>query len=150
MHHHGWVGANPNGYTTAYGIHQWIDGGIIGKAQIGFDELKSRVKTANGISLNPVPDGRDPMFVAVMGLVLEQNKLVEPLYQLEKAGKLGGPAGKNGEPGKPIMTEGREFIDGQLVVGGEMLASIWVTAWRNSVPDTYLRKTLTARRDGAR
>jgi hypothetical protein len=135
MHHHGWVGPNPNGYTTWPGIHQWIDGGFIAKAHVTLDELKPAI----AIQLTPPADGRDPMFVAVMDYLLAQNKLVEPLYQLEKAGKLG-------DHDQPFAPQGREFIDGQLLAGGEMLASIWVTAWRTSVPDTFLRNGLLNRK----
>lgn len=166
IHHHGWVGPNPNGYTTAYGIHQWIDGGLIAKAGIALPELLPQVETSLAIPLNPRPDGRDPLFVAVMDYLVAQHQLVEPLYQLEKAGKLGAegrPAleakpGVGGKPGleakpaveaKPPTPEGRAFVAHQLVVGGEMLASIWVTAWRTSVPDTYLQKSLAMRKAAA-
>ena len=33
VHHNGWVGANPNGYTTWQGFHSWIDGGFVAKAR---------------------------------------------------------------------------------------------------------------------
>jgi hypothetical protein len=138
-HHHGWVGPNPNHYTTWTGIHAWIDGGFLAKAKVTFDELKPRIQVAEALSLAPQPDGRDPMFVNVMDYILAQNGKVEPLYQLEKAGKLGHHE-------QPIVPEGREFIDGQLVTGGEMLARIWVTAWRTSTPDPYLRGVLANRK----
>jgi hypothetical protein len=138
-HHHGWVGANPNGYTTWPGIHSWVDGGFLAKARVSFDELKPRITPAQPITLAPQPDGRDPMFVAVMDYLLDQHQKVELLYQLEKSGKLGHHE-------QPILPEGRKFIDGQLVIGGEMLARIWVTAWRTSVPDQFLRNSLVNRK----
>lgn len=140
IHHHGWVGDNPHGYTTWPGIHAWIDGGFIAKAGVKLAELTPQVTTAKGIALPAREDGRDPMFVAVMNYLLAQNAEVVPLYQLEKDGKFGHL------PAEPVVTpEARAFIDGQLRKGGEMLAAIWVTAWRNAGPDTYLRKTLLLR-----
>lgn len=138
IHHHGWVGPNPNGYTTWSGIHAWIDGGLIGKAGINFSELAPRVTSAEPISLAAREDHRDPIFVAALGYLGDQNKLVEPLYQLHKAGKLG-------DRDQPVSEEGRAFVDRQLLSGGEMLASIWLTAWRTAPDDKFLRSFLAMR-----
>ena len=139
VHHNGWVGPNPNGYSTASGIHSWIDGGFIGRAGINFAELGPRVKPAPPISLAARADQRDPLFVAVMDYLLAQHKLVEPLYAMDKANKfrIEGDA-------KPTE-EGRAFITGQLLKGGEMLGALWVTAWRAAPPDTFLRTQLLKR-----
>ena len=143
MHHNGWVGANLHGYTIWPGIHSWIDGGFLAKADIKPADLLPRVKPAQPIALAPREDGRDPMFVAVMDYIIEQNKLVEPLYQLDKAGKFAH--GKDEEP----TAEGRAFIERQLLIGGGELAAIWTTAWKGAVPDTYLRASLAKRAGGA-
>ena len=49
----------------------------------------------------------EEMFQAAMLFVIGQNKLVEPLYQLEKDGKLSG----EGEKGM----EGKAFLEDQMV-----------------------------------
>ena len=155
IHHDGWVGANPGGYITTGGIHSWVDGGIIGKAHITTASIVARVVPAQPISLAPRPDGREPVFVALTEYLVAQNKLVEPLYQLEKEGKLGndkvtvGADGKAVHESRPMTNEARGFVEGQLLKGGEMLASIWVTAWRNAGPDTYLRAQLLKRQAAA-
>ena len=41
--------------------------------------------------------------------------------------------------------EGQEFIKARLLTGGRMLAAIWVTAWKNAPPDTYLKAQLLKR-----
>ena len=79
------------------------------------------------------------MFVQVVSYVHEQLPLVEPLYALEKEGKL---SGVDASPD----AEGRVFIDRQLVKAGEMLASLWETAWLNAGPDIYLRSSLVQRK----
>jgi hypothetical protein len=139
IHHHGWVGPNPHNYTTWSGIHGWIDGGFIAKAGIKAPDLVSRVTPAQPITLAALPDRRDPMFVAVVNYLLETAKQVEPLYQLEAAGKL---SHAKEDPASP---EGKAFIEGQLIKGGNMLGAIWVTAWKSAVPDTYLRASLLRR-----
>ncbi|MSU23546.1 MAG: hypothetical protein EXS32_06950 [Opitutus sp.] len=141
-HSNGWAGPNPHGYTIWPGFHSWIDSGFIAKAGIKFADLAPRVTPAGVISLAPRPDGRDAMFVAVVDYLLVQHQRVEPLYQMEKAGQLG-----HGE--QPVLDETRAFIQGQLLVGGEMLAAIWATAWKGTVPDTFLRAALLKRDGGA-
>lgn len=143
IHHNGWVGENPNGYTTASGIHSWIDGGFIGKAGVTLAELAPKVTTAQPISLTARTDGREPLFVAVMDYLIASQKLVEPLYAMDKAGKF------RIENGAAPTAEGREFMTGRLLAGGEMLSAIWVTAWKNATPDTYLRTQLIKRQDAA-
>src|SRR5581483_7538914 len=138
VHHNGWVGPNPHGYSTWQGIHSWVDGGFIAKARLRADDLRPQVRPAAPIPLAARPDGRDPMFVAMLDYLRHQNTYVEPLYQLEKAGQLG-----NGE--HPVTDEGRGFVSGRLLEGGEMLGAVWVTAWRSAVPDTYLRASLVRR-----
>lgn len=138
-HHHGWVGENPHGYSTAYGIHSLIDGGFIAYAKIRPAELMPLVKEAKPLSTAPRPDERDPVFVQTVEYLQGSLQLVEPLYQMEKAGDFAVHG--------PVNAEGRKFIDAQLVRGGEMLGAIWLTAWRQAAPDTYLQRNLLLRAD---
>jgi hypothetical protein len=142
-HHNGWVGDNPNGYNTWGGIHSWIDGGFLAKSGIKTADVLPQVVPAKPINLTPKPDGRDPMFGAVMDYLLAQQKFVEPLYVLEKAGKF------SHEKDEPVQPEGRDFIKARLLTGGEMLAAIWLTAWKQAAPDTYLRAQLLKRQASA-
>jgi hypothetical protein len=137
--YNGWTSENPKGYTAWTGIHSWIDSGLINKVGIKLADVKSKVTTAQPISLAAREDGRDPMFVAALDYMVAQNRLVEPLYQMEKEGKLGQ------DPAATVSPEARAFIEGQLVRGGQMLSNIWITAWRASRPDTFLRGVLLRR-----
>jgi hypothetical protein len=101
------------------------------------------VKPAEPVALAPRADGRDPMFVAVVGYLAAQHGQVERLYQLEKAGRLGQAEGA------PVAAETRAFIEARLLEGGQMLAANLLTAWRSAVPDTYLRSALIKRQTGA-
>jgi hypothetical protein len=140
-HFNGWVGDNPKGFTTWRGLHSWVDGGIVGKAQIKAPQLVSRIRGAEAIPLATRPDARDPLFVAVFEYLRAQHRHVEQLYQLEKDGKLG-----HGE--QTMSPEAKTFIETRLVEGGQMLGAIWLTAYRNAGPDTYLRSALIKRQTG--
>ena len=140
-HFNGWVGDNPKGYTTARGLHSWVDGGIIAKAQIRAPQLLPRITPAQLIPLGARADGRDPMFVAVFEYLRAQHRHVEPLYQLDKDGKLG-----QGE--RSLADEARIFIETRLTEGAQMLGAIWLTAYRSAGPDTYLRSALIKRQTG--
>ena len=140
-HFNGWVGDNPKGYTTWRGLHSWVDGGIIGKTQIRAPQLVSRIEPAQVIPLTPRTDARDPMFVAVFDYLRRQHEQVDRLYQLDKEGKLGH--------GEQVMSpEAKTFIETRLTEGGQMLGAIWLTAYRNAGPDTYLRSALIKRQAG--
>lgn len=141
-YHNGWTGPNPHGYTTWPRFHSWVDGGFVAKAGIKAGDVVTRATPAEMIPLTPRADGRDPVFVAAMDFILAQNALVEPLYQLEKSGQLG-----NGE--NPVTPEAREFFIGQFLKGGEMLARLWVTAWKAAPVDAYWREQLVRRQMAA-
>jgi hypothetical protein len=135
IHHHGWVGDNPKGYTVAGAIHSWIDGGFIRAAGLKLDDLRQRVHPARVIEFSKIPAERSPVFNTALEYVRAQHALVEPLYQLEKEGKFKAD-------GTPGSTDGRLLIEGQLLKAGEMLGSLWLTAWRTTPPDSYLRNVL--------
>ena len=139
VHNRGWVGPNPNHYATN-DIHALIDGGFIAKAGIALGELEPKVVPAHPLDLAPRHDGRDPIFVDIVDYLLATRATVEPMYQLLRDRKLvdGGPGSR----------EGRAFIEDRLVAAGEMLGSLWLTAWQQAAPDTYLQSTLIQRRTG--
>lgn len=138
VHFNGWTGKNPHGYTTSNKFHAWIDGGFFAKVGLSPKDVTARMRPAKPLSTTPRADGRDPVFVAVMDYLLAQHAQVEPLYQLEKDGKLTPGEGRD-------TKEGEAFLKGQLRRGGEMLASLWLTAWLNAPPDVYLRTSLLQR-----
>jgi hypothetical protein len=136
IHFNGWVGDNPHGYTTRHTFHSWIDGGYFRK--IGEPELQKLAGKIHPAQRVGEPGVQDALFRAVVAYLMEQNKLVEPLYQLEKDGKLSG----EGETG----LAGRPFLEDQLVKGGQMLGNLWLTAWQEAPEDTFLRIQLEQRR----
>ena len=135
MHANGWVGHNPNGYTTNRTFHAWIDGGYFRQTGgIDVAKLMAKIHPAVRIQNAGQPDG---MFRDAVTYLVEQNRLVGPLYELDKEGKLTGVGDKG--------VEGRLFLDGQLVKAGQMLGDMWCTAWLEAPEDPYLQKQLQQR-----
>jgi hypothetical protein len=130
----GWVGPNPDHYTTK-DFHALVDGGFIAKAGITVGELAPQVVAARSLDLAPRPDGRDPAFVDVVDYLQATRRTVEPLYRLLQDHKLDAPD----------SPEGRAFFSERLLAAGEMLGSLWLTAWQQAAPDPYLRATLIQR-----
>ncbi|MDD5139638.1 MAG: hypothetical protein PHY43_05170 [Verrucomicrobiales bacterium] len=131
----GWVGENPKGYTVKTTFHGWIDGGYLKKTGgLKFDALAGKIHPAEKIANADEPEG---MFRAAVVYIVEQNKFVAPLYQMEKDGQLSG----EGEKGM----EGRPFLEGQIVKAGQMLGNIWLTAWLDAPEDKYLETQLKQR-----
>ena len=139
IHHHGWVGDNPQHYTTNSRFHSWIDGGYFDK--IGGPDrkgLEARLRTARGVTLDNHDALPQEMFSAAVTFILGQNKLVEPLYQLDKDGKLSGE-GETGLQAKP-------FLEAQLLKSVQLLADTWFSAWQQAGPDGFLRGQLERRK----
>jgi len=139
LHHHGWVGDNPNRYTTNRSFHGWIDGGYFAKVHgVNLKELETRLRPAQIVTIGGRPAKPEEMFQAAMTFIEEQQKQVEALYQLEKEGKLSG----EGEKG----LEGKVFLEGQLLKAAQLLGDIWYSAWQQAPPDSFLKGQLARRK----
>ena len=143
IYFNGWVGDNPHHYTTAKSFHAWIDGGYIAKVNVPADlsAMERKLRPAQVVTLHGQPLQPDQMFRVAVDYIVAQNKMVEPLYQLEKDGKLSG----EGEVG----LEGKPFIEGQLEKSGQLLSDIWYSAWKLAPEDRYLRQQLQRRSENA-
>lgn len=134
-HHQGWVGANPKGYTTDRGFHQWIDGDYFAKTGgVQAEPLRARLRPAR---LVDGPGDAEALFRTLTAFLLETHQRVEPLYRLQQEGKFSG----EGLAG----LEGRLFLEEHLVRAAQMLGDLWFTAWRRAPEDSYLRQKLSGR-----
>lgn len=137
-HYNGWVGENPEGYTTSRKIHSWIDGGFWNATGVPtVDDLKADLRTAELVQMNGKVVRPERMFPAVVAYIQDSHTLVEPLYRLEKAGAF--------TPGDVRETQGKEFLQQQVVAGGQMLGDLWLSAWQQAAEDSYLVKKLKER-----
>ncbi len=142
VHHHGWVGDNPHDYSTNSHIHAWIDGGYFDKiGGANLDEMKTKLRPAQIVFFNGHSARPEEMFQAAMVFIIAANKLVEPLYQMDKDGRLSG----DGEKG----LEGRAFLEGQLIKSGQLLGDLWYSAWEQAPPDTFLKSQLAKRKSAS-
>lgn len=108
----GWVGPNPNGYTTEKGIHWKFEGTFV-KDNIKPEDLKPYLKAVRRLN--------DP-FNDYLHYLRGSHERVEKLYQLDKAKAFDG----GGTP------EGRRFAAEDMAAGVQMLANLWYTAWLES------------------
>jgi hypothetical protein len=143
IHHHGWVGPNPEHYRTNSSFHSWIDSGYLNKVGgVKLEELEGKLHPAQLVTIDGRPAKPEEMFQAAALFVIGQNKLVEPLYQLDKEGKLSA----EGEKG----AEGKAFLEVQLAKSAQLLADIWYSAWQQAPSDTFLKSQLARRQQGTR
>ena len=119
----GWVGDNPNGYTTKKGVHSDFESRFV-KDNISPKDFAASVKEP-ALLQNP--------FLDYQNYLKDSLSQVEPLYRLEKAGGFQGSGSE----------EAREFTRQRLAAGAQMLANLWYTAWVESAvepPDPYAPK----------
>jgi hypothetical protein len=112
IQYNGWMGPNPNGYTTQHEIHAqfetaYVAANIAAKDFAGFVHAPERVE--------------DP-FASYVAYLKQSNSLVERVYALEKAGGFR-------EKGSP---EAFEFTAHRLAAGSQMLLNLWYAAWLES------------------
>jgi hypothetical protein len=119
--YNGWVGPNPNGYTTGHQIHHLFEGPFVA-ANIRAPEVQAR--------MTPVKLIEGDMFDAYVAYLRHTGTYVEKVYQFEKAGSFIGA-------GTP---ESRDFTAERLAAGASMLRDMIYTAWIDSaqpVPDFH-------------
>ena len=140
MYHHGWTtNNNPNHYTTSFKFHQWIDGGFFSATGgINVPKLSPRIQPAEKM---PAADDPNGIFHASVNFLVAANKLVEPLYILDRDGKLSNKENRG--------AEGRAFLESQLVKSGQLLGNLWFTAWATAPEDTFLERELQRRAQAA-
>ena len=113
IHHNGWIGPNPNGYTTANTIHWKMEGTFVA-ANPQLLHFADLVPATPRVLADPFHD--------YLAFLRSSHQYVEKVYQLEKAGGFDGP-------GTP---DSREFIRQRLAAGAQMLRDLWYTAWIQS------------------
>ncbi len=125
IHYNGWVGDNPNGYSTSKEFHAEFEGRFVTRAEayLQIGELRPPARLAK-----PFHD--------YLQYLRASNKLVEKTYQLEKAGAFK-------DTGRP---EGRAFVRERLTAGAQMLLNLWYTAWEESAtPVTHPPRTASSK-----
>lgn len=123
VNYNGWVGPNPNGYTTSHQIHHVFEGPFVAE-NIHAPDVQAKMK--------PVKLIEGDIFDAYMAYLRNTATYVERVYQFEKAGGFVGA-------GTP---ESRDFTAARLADGASMLRDMIYTAWIDSaqpVPEAPAR-----------
>ena len=109
----GWVGPNPNGYTTAHQIHWQFEGTFVA-ANLHAADVQPK--------MSPLQPIQGDVFDSYVAYLRHTATYVEKLYQLEKAGGFVGA-------GSP---ESREFTADRLAAGASELRDMIYTSWVDS------------------
>ena len=124
VQYNGWIGPNPNGYTTGHQIHHQFEGPFVAD-NMHAPEVQAKMTPPKLIE--------GDMFDAYVAYLRHTATYVEQVYQFDKAGAFIGA-------GTP---ESRDFTAARLAAGASMLRDLIYTAWIDSaqpVPDPYAGK----------
>jgi hypothetical protein len=116
----GWVGPNPNGYTTDHHIHSLFESTFV-DAAINPSDVQPLITP-----LHPIGDEWDEY----LAYLRHTGTYVEKVYQLDKAHGFDGTG----------TAESRQFAAERLAAGASMLRDLIVAAWIKSaepVPDWH-------------
>jgi len=116
IHYNGWVGPNPNGYTTEHSIH----------AQFETAYVAQNITAKDFTRMVQAPQRLTDPFAQYVEYLKQSNKLVEKVYELDKAQGFV-------EKGSP---EAFDFTTKRLAAGSQMLLNLWYTAWLDSATFT--------------
>jgi hypothetical protein len=108
----GWVGANPDGFTTQHGIHWRFENDFVNRT-IAAKDFASMVGAPRHLT--------DP-FEDYLKYLWASHAFVKRVYELDKSGSFNGA----GTPDAVKFTEQR------LAAGAQMLLDLWYTAWLES------------------
>jgi hypothetical protein len=113
VHHDGWQGANPRGYTTDPRVHGLFETRFVDLMQLEGGDIQPKVPAARRLA--------DP-FTAIVEHLDEAGRHTEQVYRLEKAGALADATN----------VEARALVIQQAARGAALLRDLAYTAWLKS------------------
>jgi hypothetical protein len=114
LYHHGWVGDNPNDYTTDRSIHARFESEYV-DTHIKLADITSQINTPPHVLTNLQPQ--------IVAYFRHTHEFVVPLYELEKKAPFNAAT---------TAPEDKAFVVARLVDGTNMLRDVWYTAWMDS------------------
>jgi hypothetical protein len=124
IQYNGWVGPNPNGYTTEHKIHALFETTYVDQ-NITARDFSTQVR---------VPEHLTNPFQQYVAYLRESNRQVGTVYALEKDG---------GFKGKGTL-EAFTFTTQRMAAGSQMLLNLWYTAWQDSAIDSETTPPLSS------
>lgn len=113
IHHDGWQGANPKGFTTNPQVHGLFETRFVDSMKLDGADLLPKVPPAKTLA--------DP-FTAILAHLDEAGRYTEKVYELEQRGALADGA----------HPEARALVIQQAARGAALLRDLAHTAWVNS------------------
>ncbi len=113
MHHNGWVGDNPKGYSTDKTMHYRFEGQYV-ETHLQLNDLLPLIGNVRVIA-KPREE--------VVAFLQASRAQLETLYELEK---------KESFNDLTKSTEHKQFVSQRLAAGAQMLRDLWWTAWVTS------------------
>lgn len=113
VHHDGWQGPNPKGYTTNPGVHGDFESRFVDLIELEGDDFQASVGPARVLA--------DP-FTSILDHLDEAGRHTEEVYQLDRAGALTDPA----------HAQARNLVVQQAARGAALLRDLAYTAWVKS------------------
>jgi hypothetical protein len=113
VHHDGWQGDNPKGYTTNPRVHGLFESQFVDAMKLEGGDFQPKVGAARVLA--------DP-FAAILAHLDEAGSHTEQVYQLEKSGALADPAN----------ADARALVIRQTARGAALLRDLAHTAWVKS------------------
>jgi hypothetical protein len=114
IHHNGWVGENPRGYTVDRRFHSRFESEFV-QQRVTLDDVLASMTSAPKV----FPDTR----TAVMAYLNTSHGELERLYQIEQRQPFGA---------QTTAAENKRFAVERLAAGASMLRDLWWTAWVTS------------------
>jgi hypothetical protein len=114
IQYNGWVGPNPNGYTTEHHIHAQFETAYV-HANIKPSDIEPLIAATQ-------PQLIDDEWTQYLGYLQHTNSFVEKTYQLDKQGAFT-------DAGTP---EGKAFTEERLAAGAIELRDLIYSAWMHS------------------
>lgn len=113
MHHNGWVGDNPKGYSTDKTMHYRFEGQYV-ETHLQLNDLLPLIGTVR-VFAKPREE--------VIAFLQASRAQLETLYELEK---------KESFNDVTKSEEHKQFVSKRLAAGAQMLRDLWWTAWVTS------------------
>jgi hypothetical protein len=119
IHHDGWQGANPNGYTTEPRVHGRFESQFVESMKLTSDDVQADVPAAVAL-----PDAFD----GIVAHLDDAATHVEEVYQLDKSGVFASDAAK----ASPDRARAEALVRRQITRAAALLRDLAYTAWIRS------------------
>ena len=144
IHHHGWVGANPQQYRTNQSIHSWIDSGYLNKVG-GVKRAELTSQAASGaVGGHQRPAGQARRKCSRPPRCSWSRRTSWSSRSTRWTRTASSPARAR------RVWKAKRSSKRRWPKSAQLLGDIWYSAWQQAPPDTFLKGQLARRQRAAR